>query len=54
MAKVAALKVGTVLEPQAMAHLVDELFGCSSPYISPEGRPTIINLALNDLDKTFT
>ena len=54
MAKVAALKVGTILEPQAMAHLVDELFACSSPYHSPEGRPTVINLALGDLDKTFT
>lgn len=53
MAKVAALKVGTVIEPQAMAHLVDELFACANPYHSPEGRPTIVNLALGDLDKTF-
>lgn len=54
MAKVAALKVGTVLEPSAMAHLVDELFACSAPYHSPDGKPTIINLAISDLDKTFT
>jgi DNA mismatch repair protein MutL len=53
MAKVAALKVGTVIEPQAMAHLVDELFACENPYHSPDGRPTIVNLALGDLDKTF-
>lgn len=53
MAKLAALKVGTVLEQQAMAHLVDELFACSSPYHSPDGKATIINLALGDLDKTF-
>ncbi len=54
MAKVAALKVGTVLEPSAMAHLVDELFACKAPYHSPEGRPTIINLDLDELDKTFS
>lgn len=54
MAKVAAMKVGTILEPEEMAHLVDELFACSAPYHSPEGRPTIINLALGDLDKTFS
>jgi len=53
MAKVAALKVGTVLEQEAMAHLVDELFACDNPYHSPDGRPTIINLASSDLDKTF-
>lgn len=53
MAKLAALKVGTVIEQKAMAHLVDELFACSSPYHSPDGKPTIINLALGDLDKTF-
>jgi DNA mismatch repair protein MutL len=54
MAKVAALKGGIVLEPQAMAHLVDELFACESPYYNPDGKPTIINLAASDLDKTFT
>ncbi len=54
MAKLAALKVGTVLEQEAMAHLVDELFACSAPYHSPDGKPTIINLALGDLDKTFS
>lgn len=53
MAKLAALKVGTVLEQEVMAHLVDELFACASPYLSPEGKPTIINLALGDIDKTF-
>lgn len=53
MAKVSALKVGTVIEPSEMAHLVDELFACENPYHSPDGRPTIVNLALGDLDKTF-
>jgi DNA mismatch repair protein MutL len=53
MAKVAALRRGTLLEIQAMANLVDKLFASSSPYHSPDGKPIIVNLTLSDIDKSF-
>ncbi len=53
MAKVAAIRTGTVLEPSALAKLVDELFACKSPYVSLNGKAVVVNLKLNDIDKSF-
>jgi DNA mismatch repair protein MutL len=49
----AAIKSGDRLEPAEMQNLVDQLFQTESPYACPHGRPTIINLTLNELDKRF-
>lgn len=54
MAKVSAIKVGQVLSQKEMSALVDELFATSAPYVSVQGKPTIANLNLSDLDKSFT
>ena len=32
---------------------IDKLFATSHPYYCPHGRPIIINLSLDDLDKRF-
>lgn len=53
MAKVSAIKIGKKMEQQEMRHLIDELFACSSPYVSLNGKAVIINLNLEDIDKSF-
>ncbi|MEA2076873.1 MAG: DNA mismatch repair endonuclease MutL [Candidatus Marinimicrobia bacterium] len=49
----AAIKTGDALEPIEMQNLVDQLFQCESPYACPHGRPTIVNLTIDELDKRF-
>lgn len=49
----AAIKAGDRLEPGEMQQLVDELFQTTTPYACPHGRPTIIHLTMNELDKRF-
>jgi DNA mismatch repair protein MutL len=36
-----------------MQVLIDQLFATSMPYICPHGRPIIIKLSLEELDKMF-
>ncbi|MEA3391795.1 MAG: DNA mismatch repair endonuclease MutL [Candidatus Marinimicrobia bacterium] len=49
----AAIKTGDSLEPIEMQNLVDQLFQCESPYACPHGRPTIVNLTIDELDRRF-
>lgn len=53
MAKVAAIKTGTDIEQGAMAHLIDELFACESPYVGLNGKAVVVNLNIGDIDKSF-
>ncbi|MBA3899435.1 MAG: DNA mismatch repair endonuclease MutL [Bacteroidetes bacterium] len=53
MAKKIAIKAGKKLNPEEMQVLVDELFGCSNPYSSPGGKPTIVTLSLDELEQKF-
>ena len=49
----AAVKAGDPLNIEERRHLVDKLFATNHPYYCPHGRPIIINLSLDDLDKRF-
>ena len=49
----AAVKAGDTLKPEERKHLIDRLFSTEHPYYCPHGRPIIINLSLQDLDKRF-
>jgi len=49
----AAIKSGDLLQPREMQQLIDELFQTQTPYACPHGRPTIIHLTLDELDKRF-
>ena len=49
----AAVKAGDALNPEERQPLIDKLFATSHPYYCPHGRPIIINLSLDDLDKRF-
>src|ERR1035437_3497310 len=51
MAKNLSIKSGEPLNNEEMSHMVDELFACKMPYASPSGKPTLITISLDELDK---
>ncbi len=36
-----------------MNRLLDEMFACDLPYCTPDGRPTLIQISMNELEKKF-
>ncbi len=48
-----AIKSGEKLTPKEMASLVDQLFATKEPYFCPHGRPVIVTLNLEEIDKKF-
>jgi DNA mismatch repair protein MutL len=53
MACRAAIKAGAPLTVDDMRSIVDRLFATEDPFHCPHGRPTIIRLTIEDLDKRF-
>ncbi|MCF7809158.1 MAG: DNA mismatch repair endonuclease MutL [Candidatus Marinimicrobia bacterium] len=49
----AAVKAGDPLNVEEMRVLVDQLFATENPFYCPHGRPIIINLSIDELDKRF-
>ena len=49
----AAIKAGDKLTSTECKELIDQLFSTEHPYYCPHGRPIIINLPIEDLDKRF-
>ena len=49
----AAVKAGDVLTQEEMHSLVDRLFATQHPYYCPHGRPIMVNLSLDELDRRF-
>lgn len=48
-----AIKSGDPLTIEEMNSLIDQLFATKFPYVCPHGRPIIIQLSLEELDKRF-
>ena len=48
-----AIKAGDPLEKFEMKNLIDKLFSTRQPYYCPHGRPIILNLSVDELDKKF-
>jgi DNA mismatch repair protein MutL len=48
-----AIKAGTVLSQKEMTVLVEELFICAAPNITPNGKPTYSEFKKAELDKLF-
>lgn len=46
-----AVKAGQPLRPEEMNSLIDKLFATDLPYLCPHGRPTMIKLPLDELEK---
>lgn len=53
MAKATAVKVGEILQPEAQEALVNSLFACKEPSVSPFNKTTFVTLSVEDLDKKF-
>ncbi|PNQ72241.1 DNA mismatch repair protein MutL [Hanstruepera neustonica] len=53
MAKSLAIKTGQSLTAVEQEHLVNSLFGCKEPNVSPTNKPTFITLTVDELDKKF-
>lgn len=49
----AAIKAGDKLSEAETSELLDELFMCANPYTCPHGRPTIVKLTKDELDRKF-
>ena len=52
-AKSLAIKTGTSLNMKEQENLVNNLFSCKEPNISPFGKPTFKTLTLNEIDAIF-
>ncbi|MCX7833497.1 MAG: DNA mismatch repair endonuclease MutL [Ignavibacteria bacterium] len=48
-----AIKSGDRLSQQEMLNLIDSLFLTSTPYVCPHGRPTILRINIEEIDKRF-
>jgi DNA mismatch repair protein MutL len=53
LAGASAIPYGKVLDQSEMENLFDVLFACSAPNYSPKGKPVIMIITLDDLDKKF-
>ena len=53
MARSLAIKTGTYLTQKEQENLVNGLFGCKDPNVSPFQKPTFITMRVEDLDKKF-
>ena len=53
MAKSLAIKNGQSLNSTEQEHMVNSLFACKEPNVSPTNRPTFITLGVDDIEKKF-
>ena len=53
MAKSLAIKTGQSLSKEEQEHLVNRLFACKAPSVSPTNRLTFITMSIDELEKKF-
>ena len=53
LSKSLAIKNGQKLKPTEQEHLVNSLFACKEPSVSPTNRTTFITMSVDELDKKF-
>ena len=53
MAKSLAIKNGQLLNSLEQEHMVNSLFACKEPNVSPTNRPTFITMGVDDIEKKF-
>jgi len=53
MSKSLAIKTGQSLGILEQEHLVNRLFGCKEPNVSPTNKPTFITMTVDELDRKF-
>jgi DNA mismatch repair protein MutL len=47
------IREGRELQPTEMLDLVDRLFACSQPQLTPNGKPIVANMPMDEIDKKF-
>jgi DNA mismatch repair protein MutL len=53
MSKNMAIKTGTPLNGEEQEHLINQLFACKEPSVSPTNKPVILTISSIDIDKKF-
>ena len=53
LARSNSIKRGQKLDERGMRHLTDQLFACSTPFVSPFGTLTFTTFSLDELAKQF-
>lgn len=53
MAKSMSIKTGMNLSVKEQEHLVNQLFACKEPMVSPSNKPIFVTLNVSDFDKKF-
>jgi DNA mismatch repair protein MutL len=53
MAVSMAIRAGKTLSEEEMLNLVARLLSCSSPDVCPDGKPTMVTIGVEELDKKF-
>ena len=54
MAGASAVPYGKVLDQDEMENLFDSLFACAEPNYSPKGKPVVVIITIEDLEKKFS
>jgi DNA mismatch repair protein MutL len=53
LAKASALDYGKSLKQEEVDHLIDNLFACSTPNFSPDGKKVLTIIPIEDIEKSF-
>ncbi len=53
MARSIAVRTGVELAPEQQQYMVNSLFACTEPTITPDNKPTFITLTVDEIDKKF-
>ena len=53
LARRSAIKAGKPLSEKEARSLIDQLFTCKMPYACPNGRPTMIKISMEELERRF-
>ncbi len=53
LAKASALDYGVELKQEEVDHLIDNLFACSTPNFSPDGKKVLTIISTEDIEKSF-
>ena len=54
LARRSAIKPGHALKPGEARALIDQLFACTMPYADPGGRPTMVRVTMEELERRFS
>lgn len=54
LARRSAIKPGKALSEAEARALIDQLFACEMPYACPHGRPTMVRISMEELERRFS